>query len=298
MKKPQARRLAGLYALVILMVALWSANFIIGKLALREIPPLLLAGLRAALAAVLILPVYFWEGRFKPDRWTRADVPGLLALGLLGVALNQFFFVMGLSRTTVAHAAIILGMGPLMVLVIAGITGLEPFTPRRAAGMAMALGGVAILKVFERHTAGPRPTWLGDTFMFLAGLTFALFTVFGKRVSTRHTSVTVNTFAYISAAVTLSPLVLWQGRGFAFSQVSAGAWMALLYMALFPSVLCYLIFYYALARIPASRVSAFSYLQPLLATVLGVVILHEPVTAALVAGGTAIFFGVWLSERG
>lgn len=295
---PRTRRHAGLYALVTLMVTLWSVNFIVGKLALREFPPLLLVGMRAALAAALILPLYFRERRTKPDRWTRADVPALLSLGLLGVALNQFFFILGLSRTTVAHSAIILGMTPLTVLLIAGITGMERFTARRAAGMLIALGGVAILKAFERRTGGPVPTWLGDIFMFLAGLSFALFTIFGKRVSTRHTSVTVNTFAYVAGAAALAPLVLWQGRGFAFSGVSAGGWAALVYMALFPSVLCYLIFYYALTRIPATRVSAFSYLQPLLVTALGVVILHEPVTASLVAGGSAIFLGVWMTERG
>lgn len=298
MSKPQGRQLAGLYAMVGLMVTLWSANFIVGKLALRQFPPLLLAGLRSALAAALILPAYLWEQRRRPDRWTSADVPILLGLGLLGVALNQLFFILGLSRTTVAHSAIILGMTPLMVLIIAAGMGMEPFTARRAVGMAIALGGVAVLKAFEPRTNGPGPTWLGDTFIFLGGLSFALFTIFGKRVSTRHTSITVNTFAYMSAAVAMAPVALWQGRDFAFSNVTAGGWLALLYMALFPSVICYLIFYYALTRIPATRVSAFSYMQPLLVTLMGVVILHEPVTAPLVAGGTAIFFGVWMTERG
>ena len=52
----------------------------------------------------------------------------------------------------------------------------------------------------------------------------------------------------------------------ALAHVSAAAWLSMLYMALFPSVLAYLIYYYALAHIPASRVSAFSYLQPVFAT--------------------------------
>ena len=180
----------------------------------------------------------------------------------------------------------------------ASATGLERLTVRRAAGMLLALAGVGVLKALEPAPAGRGPSLLGDLFMFLAGLTFALFTVFGKRVTTRHTSVTVNTFAYVGAALAYLPLTLWQARDFSFSSVSSGAWVSLVYMALFPSVLCYLIFYYALSRIPASRVSAFSYVQPLLVTLLGVAVLGEHITASLVVGGTVIFSGVWMTERG
>ncbi|HWQ56713.1 MAG TPA: DMT family transporter [Bryobacteraceae bacterium] len=287
-----------LYALIGLMVTFWAGNFIVGKLALREFPALLLVGLRATLAAVFILPVYLWEGRTRPDRWTRADVPLLVTLGMLGVGLNQFFFLVGLSRTSAAHGAIIAGMGPLLVLLIARVAGLERLSGRRAAGMILALVGVAVLKAFEPKTGSQGPTWAGDFLIFLGSLAFALFTVFGKRVATQHSSVTLNTFAYAASAVALMPLTIWQARDFAFPAVSAGAWASLVYMALFPSVIAYLIFYHALSRIPASRVSAFSYVQPLLVTVMGVVVLGEHVTASLVLGGTVIFSGVWMTERG
>ena len=68
-------------------------------------------------------------------------------------------------------------------------------------------------------------------------------------------------------------------------------------MALFPSVICYLIYYYALTYIPASRVAAFNYLQPVLATLMAVIALGERVTWPLVAGGAVIFSGVYLTER-
>jgi drug/metabolite transporter (DMT)-like permease len=69
-------------------------------------------------------------------------------------------------------------------------------------------------------------------------------------------------------------------------------------MALFPSLVCYLIYYYALKFIAASRVSAFSYLQPLLATVMAVMVLGEEVTGGLAAGGALILSGVFVAERG
>jgi drug/metabolite transporter (DMT)-like permease len=289
---------AVLYGLLSLMVLLWSANFTVAKVALREFPPLLLSGLRVALAGAFISPVYWWQHRRSGETgWDRRDLPLLVYLGVFGVALNQLFFVLGMSRTSVAHSAFLLALTPILVLVLAAITRVEPITARKAAGMALAVAGVVILNLFP-PAAGPRPSALGDLFIFLAGLMFALFTVAGKRATARHTSVTVNAFAYVGGALALAPVTLWQAVPFSFASVSLAGWLSLAYMAVFPSVVCYLIYYYALTHIPASRVAAFSYLQPVLATVLGVLALGERVTPPLVLGGAIIFSGVYLTERG
>lgn len=285
-----------LYGLIALMICFWSANFIVGKVALRSFPPLLLAGLRVTLAGLFVWPLYCWQGRRKSDRWEREDLPALIWLGLFGVALNQLLFVTGLSRTSVGHSAFIMGMTPILVLLIAASMKLERITARKVIGMCVALAGVAILKAFEHKDSGP--TWFGDAATFLSALSFALFTVFGKRATLRHKSITVNAFAYIGGAVALSPVTLWQSWRFPFAQVATSGWASLVYMALFPSVLAYLIYYHALEFIPASRVSAFSYLQPLLATSMAVALLDEVVTLPLVAGGAVIFSGVYLAERG
>ena len=288
-----------LYGLIFLMVVLWAANFIVGKVALREFPPLLLCGLRVTLAGLLMLPVYWWEGLRRTDRWGREDLPLLLFLGLFGVALNQLCFVMGLSSTTVAHSAIIISAGPVLVLLFGASMGQEKITRRKIAGMLIAIGGVAVLKIFQSEpVGGPRATWLGDTFIFLSSVTFALFAVFGKRASRRHSSITVNAFAYVSGAVVMAPMTLWKAGPFAFGNVSALGWVCLFYMAMFPSVLCYMIFYYAITHIPASRVVAFTYLQPLLATAMALAVLHEHVTLPVVVAGLTILAGVYLAERG
>ena len=292
---------AVLYALILLMVAFWSGNYIAGKIALRELSPLFLAGLRIGLAGVTMVPLYAWERVRKRDRsltvTARHDVVRLLLLGLLGVTLNQFFFIVGLSRTSVAHAAILIGLTPIQVLIIAGVRGQERITARKVAGMAIALAGVALLKAFE-PAAGTGATWLGDFFILLTGLCFALFTVFGKEVTREYSTITMNTYAYVGGAVALLPLTLWEAAHQPLAHVSAGAWLAAIYMALFPSVVAYLIYYHALAHMAASRVSAFSYLQPVFATIMGVVLLGESLGAPVIAGGAVILAGVYLAERG
>jgi drug/metabolite transporter (DMT)-like permease len=289
---------AVLYALILLMVAFWSGNYVVGKIALREFPPMLLASVRIGMAGLLILPIYAWQP--KKVRVAPRDMLHLLLLGLLGVTLNQIFFVAGLSRTSVAHAALIIGLTPILVLILASLRGLESMTPRKVAGLLIALAGVAILKAFDQSTGAPgqRPTWLGDFYMFLAAVFFALFTVFGKEVTSRYSSITVNTVAYVGGGVALLPLAIWEASRTSLAQISLGAWLGALYMALFSSVIAYLIYYRALTHIAASRVAAFSYLQPVFALILGVVILGESVGLPVIAAGLVILAGVYLAEHG
>jgi len=291
-----------LYALIFLMVAFWSGNYIAGKIALREFSPLLLAGLRIGFAGLMILPVYVWERAARrparpPQARSLPHIIQLLILGLFGVTLNQVFFVVGLSRTSVAHAAILIGLTPIQVLIIARLRGLEQITARKAVGMGIALAGVGVLKAFEREAAAGA-TWTGDFVVLLAGLCFALFTVFGKEVTRQYSTITMNTYAYVGGAVALLPLTLWEAARQPLSHVSAGAWLAAIYMALFPSVIAYLIYYHALAHMTASRVSAFSYLQPVFASIMGVAILGEHLGTPVIAGGAVILAGVYLAERG
>jgi drug/metabolite transporter (DMT)-like permease len=286
-----------LYVLILLMVVFWSGNYIVGKVALREFPAMLLIGWRLLLAGLMILPLYWLQSRQEGFRVPREDWPLLLCLGTVGVALNQLFFVVGLSRTSVAHSALIVALGPLLVLLMAAAMKQERITVRKAAGMSIALAGVFILKTSEtRHEGGP--TWLGDLCVFVSQLVFAVYTVYSKRLTARYSAVTVNTFGYVAGALMLLPVTLWGSAGFPYTRVSALAWASVLYMALFPSLLAYLIYYHALKFVPASRISAFAYLQPVLATAMGVFLLGERLTGSLLVGGTVIFSGVYLTERG
>lgn len=285
-----------LYLLIALMVVCWAGNYTVGKVVLREFPAILLGCLRIVFAAVFIVPLYVWQQ--KGRSWLNPDWRILIVLGVFGVSLNQLFFVLGLSRTSVVHSVLIIAMTPIFVLVIAAAIKQERITIRKAAGMLIAVGGVAMLNALpSSDPPGHGATLLGDFLVCLAALTFALFTVFGKQISSRHSAITVNTFSYVSGALTLTPLALWFGRDFSFARVSMMGWTSLAYMALFPSVICYLIYYYALTYIPASRVAAFNYLQPVLATLMAVAALGERVTWPLVAGGAVIFSGVYLTER-
>jgi drug/metabolite transporter (DMT)-like permease len=287
---------AHVWALLGLMVTLWSVNFVVAKIALRDFPPLMAGALRFTFAGGMIWPLYWWKKRgANPGSRDPAGMARLVGIGVLGVGLNQLFFLLGLERTSVGHAALVIATTPVLVLLMSAFAGHERIAPKKVAGLAVALSGVAYLQMSPSKSTGA--TVLGDVFIFLASLTFALFTVFGKSVVRRYDSLTVNTFAYVGSGIVLSPLTLWYAAGFRFSEVSWAGWLAMLYMAVFPSLLCYMIYYYALGFIPATRISMLSYSQPVLATVFAILLLGEHLTQTLVVGGLLVLTGVVLAER-
>lgn len=285
-----------LYALILLLIFIWSANFVIGKFALREIPAMLVIGLRMIISGATMIPIYFHHKRKTGTRgWLREDVPLLLGLGLLGVGLNQLFFVSGLSRTSVSHAALMIGLTPISVLTLAALAGQERLSLTRLAGMALALTGIAVLQ-FGPGNSKTGNLW-GDFLVFCGGFVFAAFTVIGKATMGRVGGIVVNTFAYVGTGLALLPLTVWLSRDFDFQSVSATAWASVLYMSFCPSVIGYLIYYHALARIPASKLSTFTYIQPLLATLMAIPTLGEHPTSSLLFGGVMIIAGVIAAER-
>jgi drug/metabolite transporter (DMT)-like permease len=278
------------------MILGWAGNYIAAKIALQTFPAVLLYGIRISMAGALMAPAYAWYRRTHPATWTRRDLPLMVLIGIFGVSLNQFLFVWGISRTSVAHAAIFANLSPFLVLLLAGASGLEKMTARKLVGVAVALGGVILLRVMDGRPHGAA-TFAGDFITFLGSLAFAIFTVVGKPTAGKHGSMAINMVAYVGGALLMAPVTIWRAAHFPMASAPWQAWLSVFYMALGPSVICYLIYYYALAHMEASRLSAYNYVLPVMATLLGMWTLGEQVTLWTVVAGIVIFSGIYTVER-
>lgn len=293
---PVHPRPALLYFAVAMMVVSWTLNLPVGKVALVSFPPLLLISLRSVMAAGFILPVYLWANPYR-RHIDLADFPGLILVCLCGQIGNQVLFVIGLNYTSVSHTAFIFSLVPVLILLLAAWVGQEHVTARKLVGMAVSATGVVLLSLDKAN--GDGPSLLGDFICFVSSCLFSFFTVMSKPYRNRYGPVTVSTFSYVSGAIALSPMVAYflLAQDFRFENVVPAGWAAVIYMAVFPAVIGYIIYYYALGYIAASRLSAFNYLQPPLAAAIGILFLGEPLTPLLLIAGTLILVGVALTER-
>jgi drug/metabolite transporter (DMT)-like permease len=297
-------------AAIAFVVIVWAFNFIAAKVGLRYLPPLTMASFRVTLAGLSMVPAYLVCSRWpafanaRPMRsqgLTRRDLWTFAYLGFFGVVVNQMCFTMGLRYTSVSHAAVIVGMGPIYTLMLAVLFRLERATWHKVVGMAIALVGIAVL-ASENGISARSPSLLGDAITMSGSIGFATYAVLGKRVAGRYDALTMVAFNHFAGAIIILPVALRQARQLGpFSRWRAipwPAWAAVVFMAVFSSALAYLLYFWLLGYLEASQLSAFTYLLPVLAVILGILLLGERGSLMQIIGGILALGGVYWVESG
>jgi drug/metabolite transporter (DMT)-like permease len=272
----------------------WSSNVVAVKFILREIPALPAGLMRLLLAAPLLL-LWHLAGRRK-IRVPPADRRALLQLGIAGIAWSFLLFTLALSYTSVAHAVFIGALTPMVVLLLARLEGQERITPLKLAGITICLVGVALLAL--DRTGGAQSGLLGDMLAFAGLWCFSFYTVRGKRLAAAYDTATLNAYTFSIAALFCLPIFLWYAPGIAWSSITFAGWMALLYSASVGSAGAYAAYYYSLRTLTASQAAVLQYVQPVLSTCFGVLLLGESWGAGFAAGAALILAGIFLAERG
>jgi len=296
--------------LIGVVVVIWAINFIAAKIGLRSFPPLTMASFRVCAAGLVIIPFYLGVRRMrlaafaKTDSalgrgFTRRDVWTFLYLGFFGVSVNQFCFTLGLHYTSVNHSAVIVGMGPIYTLILAVLLRLERATWHKAVGMTIAFTGIAVL-ASEHGISAHSASLLGDAITMTGSVGFAIYAVLGKRVSGEYDALTMTAYNHFAGALILLPLAVHQAWMLHatgnWRAVQWEAWAAILYMGLFGSAVAYLLYYWLLRYLEASQLSAFTYLLPVLATILGILTLGEKGSWMELVGGALALGGVYWTE--
>ena len=291
------------------LVVVWAGNFIAAKIGLLYLAPLAMASFRVVLAGVVMIPVYWSCLRFSAfaeaaelrsrgflarDFWT------FVYLGFFGVSVNQMCFTIGLHFTSVSHSAVIVGLSPIYILVLAVLFRLERATGRKVAGMLVALAGVVVL-ASENGISTHSPSIEGDAITMAGSLGFAIYGVLGKRVAGRYDTLTMTAFTHFAGSLIVLPLAIHEAR----TLYTTGHWeqpwrvgAALMYMAVFSSALAYVFYFWLLRYLEASQLGAFTYLLPVLATILGIVWLGEKGSWTQILGAVMSLGGVYWIESG
>ena len=285
-------RLGGFGALV--LVQLFFGLFpVFGKLAFEGFTPRAVAGWRFLFGALALGGLAFWRyGRgMLPARgdWVRLQV-----CSLLGVALNMLIFMEGLERSSAVHAGLFMPVIPIWTFLIAVCVGQERFEWSRGLGLALALGGTALL-LFQKGLDLSSSSFVGDLCFVVNTFCYALFLVLSKPLLRRMAPLSLIAWIFILSAWTV-PLFAWN-EDFTPAAASGGAWLSLGYVLLFPTVIAYLLNTFALSRVSASTNATFIFLQPLVAVTGGVLILGEVFLRGTAWAAAVILVGVWLVIR-
>jgi len=290
----EARAKGVAYAAVVAQALISSLTYLVARRALADIAPQPLLALRFALAGAVFVAILCAGGRASIP--PRALWPRLVLMGFLVGPLNQGFFFTGLALSTPAHASLLYALTPTFVYLLSLWRGRERLSATAVAGLTAALLGVVVLLLGRGLSAATGPLW-GDLLILVAVLAWVAYTDQGKQLIPAHGSTRMTAWTMVMGALWVLPLFPLTVRAEALAHASAATWACLGYLGVVTSVISYLLWYFALSRLDASKVAVFSNLQPVFTAVAALVLLDEPIHWELVVGGALVLAGVRLTQR-
>lgn len=279
------------YLLLTLVALFWAGNAVVGRAARDLVPPFTLAFARWSGALILLTPF--------ARRAVAADLPILsrhwkivLLLGLLGIAAFNALLYSGVHFTTATNALLIQASIPPMIAIFAlGLFG-DRARPAQVGAMLLSAAGVIVVvcqgdpQILLRLRIG-----IGDGLILTASAAWALYTVLlRKRPAVHPLSFLAVTFAIgVAAMLPLATTEWMQGKAVIWGPAALGA---MAYVAVFPSLIAYLLYTRGVDLIGPARAGQFVNLLPLFGAVLSVLLLGEPLRAYHLVGGVFIVAGI------
>ncbi|HKS30000.1 MAG TPA: DMT family transporter, partial [Pyrinomonadaceae bacterium] len=210
---------------------------IFGKIALRALPPTALVAFRVSGAAIAFVFLQKILGRAQSI--SRKDYALLVLYSILGVVLNQFLFVKGLSYTTVVNATLLGTTIPVFTLLVCLLLGLDRVSWRRILGIILAAAGVVYL-VDPMRADFSANTTLGNLLIVANSICYGAYIAISKDMLKRYGALHVITWVFIFGTLFTLPVGAWSMAG-SESVRSAGAliWLVVLYIILVPTVGAY-----------------------------------------------------------
>jgi drug/metabolite transporter (DMT)-like permease len=271
---------------------LFASLAIAGRYVLPHFPAGALVCFRVLGAtAVLFLVNAAIGGQWVRDR---RDLLRLAVLGTLGIAANQTLFLYGLRYTTAINATILVTTVPVFTVLGSVLTGREPPSALKFAGIGLAALGTIYLIGPDRISLAPDVA-LGNALIVLGMVCYAAYFLYSGSVVGRYGPITVSFYVMLFASVGVLPFGLIAMRSMQLSTISGTVWLWVGYIVVFPTIVTYLLNIWALQRVSSNLVAVYIYLQPLFAAAVAPLVLRgERLTVRAAAAGLAIFVGLGL----
>ncbi len=269
---------------------IWGTTFLGIRVAVETIPTLMLTGIRFIGAGLILLTIARIRGdQFPTERrdWINQVITGVIMVSLANGAL-----VFASNYIASGLAALMAATIPLWMAVLEGIIGEGRITLRKSTGLLLGFAGVALLVAPGiRHPETSRSLLLGVLGTQVSCLAWNIGTLRTKHRPSKAAPMAVASIHMLCGGTTalIVSLLLGDAARLHFTQRTT---IALFHLMIFGSVIAYSAFLYALAKMQASKLSVYSYINPAVAVVVGWLILSEPLTLRMIAAMVIILTGV------
>ncbi len=231
------------YCLMVIASFVWAGAFIAGKFTVPYIPTFTLMFLRFSVASIVLFPVLKMQEHCHPEekfQLSRCHVPLFLFIGIIGMFGYHVLFFAALKYTTAISSSIIGAMNPTITTVLSGMFLKDKIPKLQVPGICISFigvlltiygGNISVLAFFQFNK--------GDIFMLCAVICWALYAVVSRSKGSGVPAIALTFYSFLFCTVFLIPFVLWE-KPWHLMSIPASAFLAVVFMAVFSSVIGYL----------------------------------------------------------
>jgi drug/metabolite transporter (DMT)-like permease len=294
---------AHVWTAMTIVYVVWGSTYLGIAVAVRTMPPLLAMSLRFLVAAaVLGLVLTLRRGR-RALAVPAAELRGAAVVGVLLLGVGIGMLTLAEQYVPSGVAALVVSIMPVWVVLLRSATGDRP---SRFTWAGVVLGFVGLLLLVRpgsqiAHTAGAtdaqRVLW--SMLMPLGTLCWALGSFLQPRIRTPRDPLVLSTYEMLTGALALATVGLIRGeRPSQFAHASPQSWAGWAYLVVMGSLVAYSAYVWVVGHAPLSLVATYTYVNPVVAVLIGFAVLGEPLTSGLLVGGSVIVAGVALVVSG
>jgi len=282
--------------IAILAVAIiWGTTFLGIRVAVETIPGWFVAGIRQFLAGIIMLILLLYKKELKWIGWKNLGVQLILS-SLMLIAANGLTTV---AEETISSslASLISASTPILIFIGSILIGLQKFSFRGLLGILMCFSGILFI-FWDGLQELANPAYRnGIILLFCAISGWAIGTIFTKKLNLKASNITLNLFyQFIFAGIIQIWFAFIFSENYNFENWTVKSILAMLYLAVFGSVLAFFSFHYALTKISPIQVSILSYINTIIAIILGWLILDEKISLKFTLATILIICGVFITN--
>jgi drug/metabolite transporter (DMT)-like permease len=270
----------------------FGANFSLIKIISPSlVKPMGLSLLRVGLS--LFLFWLMWIGSKTEWGIKKKDIGRFILCGFTGVALNQILFLKGLSLTSTIHASLLMLVTPILVTIFALWILKEHFSVYKALGLALGVGGAAMLVLQKEKGSADTNYFLGDLLIIINAISYAIYFILVKPLMQHYSPLRVIRWVFTFGFIMVIP--------FGWQETIEVNWMAFQWsdiaaftiVIVFGTFLAYFFNAYGIQHLGAGTAGAYIYTQPVFAVIIAMILLGEQLSWLKVFAGLMIFAGVY-----
>lgn len=276
--------------------AIYGINFVIAKDVMPSfIKPSGFILIRVTGALILFWLIQLFSGVEKIEK---KDYKYLALSGLFGVAINQLLFFEGLNLSSPINASILMSATPITILIIGVIFSREKLTWLKIIGTILGASGAVAIIIYSKGAMDTSSrVWLGNIFIILNAISYAIYFLFAKPLMKKYKPLTVITWVFTFGWIFVLPFGFEQADNVQWQTFTTDIIWKTIFVVIGVTFIAYLFNIYALKHVDSSVVGIFIYTQPIIAAVHSVWLGKDTISWVLIICAMMIFSGVYLVSK-